>query len=441
MDNVSCASQIGMQMYRHYRYTGDKAFLEAYALPVMEAAADYYLDILEKGEDGRYHTHSTTCYEGALLLNDTVTDKTMIRVLFSTLLHHTDDPERAARYTDVLENLCDYEMAPLSLDDDWDGERILYGVGAGKKPVGRGEIFTIGYDDDGVRYRKTYGNNRPVHPDIGEAAFPDAELAPLYPAGILGLKDRGTQLYECLQNQLYIHPYTHAHWGMLPIFLARMGMAEEFLEASHRMVDVFQHFPCGFNVENDGEFVPVGKFLNIYNTENGYQSKLRHDDFVHFDFETVPVLAQGLTDALLQSHEGCIRICPAIRAQDEVSFTLFAEGGFAVHAEVSKTSCLIAIDSLRGEPLYVSLPAHLHTDALYAYRASESSDFTPCNIRCIKRGEDCLLDFSNVQAGETVLLLSQPIEAVILTESRVNDPNQDMKQLGRAYLGLPHLLG
>jgi len=59
---------------------------------------------------------------------------------------------------------------------------------------------------------------------------------------------------------------------------------------------------------------------------------------------------------------------------------------------------------------------------------------------CIQRGEDCLLDFSDGQVGETVLLLSQPIEAVILTESRVNDPNQDMKQLGRAYLGLLHLL-
>ena len=125
----------------------------------------------------------------------------------------------------------------------------------------------------------------------------------------------------------------------------------------------------------------------------------------------------------------------------EVSFTLFAEGGFAVHAEVSKTSCLIAIDNLRGEPLYVSLPAHLHADELYAYRASESCDFKPCGIRCIQRGEDCLLDFSDGQAGETVLLLSMPIEALVLTESREKEPNQDMKQLGRAYLGLPHLLG
>jgi hypothetical protein len=87
------------------------------------------------------------------------------------------------------------------------------------------------------------------------------------------------------------------------------------------------------------------------------------------------------------------------------------------------------------------MPAHLHADELYAYRASESSDFKPCGIRCIRRGEDCLLDFSDGQAGETVLLLSMPIEALVLTESREKEPNQDMKQLGRAYLGLPHLLG
>ena len=144
MNNASCASQIGMQMYRHYRYSGDDAFLHSHALPVMHAAAEYYLDILEMGEDGRYHTHDTTCYEGNLLLSDTITDNAMIRALFSALIPHTEDRVLRDKYAEVLAHLPDFETLPLTLGNDWDGERFLYGVGKGRTPVGRGEVFSMG---------------------------------------------------------------------------------------------------------------------------------------------------------------------------------------------------------------------------------------------------------------------------------------------------------
>lgn len=440
MNNASCASQIGMQMYRHYRYSGDDAFLHSHALPVMHAAAEYYLDILEMGEDGRYHTHDTTCYEGNLLLNDTITDNAMIRALFSALIPHTEDRVLRDKYADVLAHLPDFETLPLTLGNDWDGERFLYGVGKGRTPVGCGEVFSMGYDNDGKRYRKTFGTTTPEPDNLGDDAFPDAELAPLYPSGVLGLKDRGTHFFTSMQNQILLHPYIYAHWGMLPIFCARMGMADEFLEASHRAIDAFQHFPCGFNVENDGEFPAVGKFLNVYNTLTDDHSKLRQDEFIHFDFETVPVIMQGLTDALLQSHEGCIRICPAVRAQDKASYALFAEGGFSVFAEVTEHSCVIAVTSLRTTPLYLELPPYLDCVKLYAYCAAEDADFAPCRMTTIERGQVCLCDFSDLQAGETVLITSVPLEELALFAGQKSAPNNDMKQHGAAYLGLPRLL-
>ena len=298
----------------------------------------------------------------------------------------------------------------------------------------------MGYDNNGKRYRKTFGTTDPEPDNLGDDAFPDAELAPLYPSGVLGLKDRGTHFFETLQNQNLLHPYIYAHWGMLPIFCARMGMADEFLEASHRAIEAFQHFPCGFNVENDGEFPAVGKFLNVYNTLTDDRSKLRQDAFIHFDFETVPVIMQGLTDALLQSHEGCVRICPAIRAEDSVSYSLFAEGGFSVFAEVSQDSCVIAVTSQRGNPLYLDLPPYLDRDALYAYRAEQDADFVPCDWKIVERGQDHLLDFSDLRAGETVLVTSVPLEKLALGKGKVSVPNDDMKLHGTAYLGLPRLL-
>ena len=45
-------------------------------------------------------------------------------------------------------------------------------------------------------------------------------MAPLYPSGVLGLKDRGTHVFETMLNQILLHPYIYAHWGMLPIFCA-----------------------------------------------------------------------------------------------------------------------------------------------------------------------------------------------------------------------------
>ncbi|MBR5222257.1 MAG: hypothetical protein IKV66_14830, partial [Clostridia bacterium] len=440
MNNVSCASQIGMQMYRHYRFNGDETFLQSHALPVMHAAAEYYLDILEMGEDGLYHTHDTTCYEGNLLLNDTITDNAMIRALFSALIPHTEDEALRGKYEDVLSHLPLFETVPLTIGNDWDGTHFLFGVGKGKTPVGRGEVFAMGYDNNGKRYRKTFGTTDPEPDNLGDDAFPDAELAPLYPSGVLGLKDRGTHFFETMQNQIFLHPYIYAHWGMLPIFCARMGMADEFLEASHRAIEAFQHFPCGFNVENDGEFPAVGKFLNVYNTLTDDRSKLRQDAFIHFDFETVPVIMQGLTDALLQSHEGCVRICPAIRAEDSVSYSLFAEGGFSVFAEVTADSCVVAVTSQRGNPLYLDLPPYLDRDALYAYRAEQDADFVPCDWKIVERGQDRLLDFSDLRAGETVLMTTVTLDELELTAGKISAPNGNMKQHGTAYLGLPRLL-
>ncbi len=440
MNNCSCASQIGMQMYRHYRYTGDEEFLQSHALPVMHAAAEYYLDILELGEDGLYHTHDTTCYEGTFLFNDAITDRTMIEALFTALVPHTTDEALREKYEHVLSHLTAFETIPLSLVHDWDGERFLYGVGAGRTPVGRGEIFSIGYDNDGKRYRKTFGTTDPEPENLGDESFPDAELAPLYPAGILGLKDRGTHLFESMQNQILLHPFIYAHWGMLPIFCARMGMADEFLEASHRAIEAFQHFPCGFNVEGDGEFPSVGKFLNVYNTLTNDKSKLRQDEFVHFDFETVPVILQGLTDALIQSHEGCIRICPAVRAQDNTAYSLFAEGGFSVFAEVTDSTCVIAVTSGRGKPLYIDLPPYLAKEGLYTYRTDKNGEFAACELNFMDRGPDHLCDFGDLAAGETVLISTSPIEELVTTDGKVSTPNADMKLHGRAYLGLPRLL-
>ncbi|MBE6891629.1 MAG: hypothetical protein E7481_06340 [Ruminococcaceae bacterium] len=440
MLNAACGTLISLQMYKHYRYTGDEKYLTEYALPVMRGTAEYYLNILKKDENGVYHTSGTTNYEASFPMNDTITDKTMIKKMFPILREYAE-PELKAKLDDVLENIADYETVPLSVGDDWDGEVFTNGVGKGKPPIGKGHVFSIGYDDDGVRYRKTYGNGREPHPTIGDVSFPEVEYSLLYPAGILGLNDRGSYLFECMQNQALLNGYGTAHWSMMTIFHARLGMADEFIDAAHNIIKERQHFVNGFNVESSGEFPTVGMYLEPENTLTGKQYLLRQDDFIHFDFETVPVITQGITDTLLQSHEGLIRICPAVRPCDDASFSLYGEGGFHVNAEITADSYLVSVENLRGESLYIRLPEYSDLSVLRAYvKHNGEADFTPIEHKYVRRGKEDLLDFSFTEKGDIVLLLSESIDSVEIGERIKEAPNSEMKTLGVAALGLPKLM-
>lgn len=438
LNNAACGSQIALQMYRHYLYCGDTEFLNTRVLPMLKETAEYYLGILTKDENGVFHTAGTTCYEGGLPLNDSLTDKTMILRLFSVYRAYAD-PAMRAQMEDVLSHLAPYETVGLLEGEDWDGTVFLHQTGKGQEPIGKKEVFSIGYDDDGVRYRRVYGSGRRTHPTIVDAAFPDCEMALLYPAGILGLKDRGTHLFETMHNQVMIHHVDCMHWSMSSIFFARMGMAQECLDAMRAAVDRYQHFNNGFNVESDGEFPSVGKLLHIHNTDNDRPYLLKQDDFIHFDFETVPVMTQGLTDALLQSHDGLVRICPAIRPQDAVSFILYAEGGFRIGAEICHDRFVITAENLRGNALYLRLPEYADCTGLHVYKKTEDG-YAACDPHRTVIGADEVLDLSDSRAGDLFVLTSAPMEAFASESPTPAAPNRDMKQLGRAHLGTPHLM-
>ncbi|MCR5263996.1 MAG: hypothetical protein K6D94_08990, partial [Clostridiales bacterium] len=310
-DSLNCtpASQIAMQMYRHWRFTGDRGFLENKALPMMIGAAEFYLGMLKKGEDGVYHISGTTAYEGNAPTDDTLTDIVMIRCLFSALKEHVSG-ELKEKLDDVIGHLPQTKLLPLE-EYDWDGKRFIFGIGKGKEPVGDKKIFGIGYRG-GQPIRKSYGD--PECPKTGYG-FPDIELSPLYPAGIFGLKDKGTALFDNMTNQMMLHRTGNecGHWNMLPVYLARMGMADEFIPNCRGMLEANQGFLNGFNAESSEPGHPGGwpKWYNFTDTDTKKKHKLLSDDYIHFDFETGPILAQGINDSLLQSHEGIIRLFPA----------------------------------------------------------------------------------------------------------------------------------
>ncbi len=438
-DSLNCTpgAQVAMQMWHHWKHTGDEFFLKEYVLPQMKGVTEFYLDMFEKGEDGKYHIYNTTMYEGNRPTDDTLTDIVMVKDVFSAYRDFAD-PEMKKHMDDVLSNLPELPIMPLD-EHDWDGEVFTFGIGKGRKPFGDNTVFSCGFRD-GKPIRNSHGD-----PACHEYGFPDIELSPLYPAGIFGLKDKGTPDFDRMLNDLMIHgSVAGMHWNMIPIYLARMGLAEELKECLRERIDTFQSFNNGFGAEQEEEgckYPYQGKeWDNVHNVDTKNNTKVRNDLFAHFDFEMGPILAQGVNDSLLQSHEGLLRLCPAVCKEDAVSFTLYAEGGFKVVAEVSADSYLVTVDSLRGEGLFLKLPEYSDLTKLHSYvKASGSCSLVPVEVNKVIMGREEVLSF-NLNKGDMLLLSSVDISELEYSVQETAAPNSDMKECGKSMLGSPTLL-
>ena len=436
-DSLNCtpASQIAMEMLRHYRYTGDRDFLEGTALPMMRGAADFYLGMLGKEKDGLYHIRGTTAYEGNAPTDDTLTDYVMIRALFMALAEFSPDPEKE-RLLDVLSHLPEPILLPLE-DYDWDGETFSFGLGKGKKPAGDGRVFGIGYRN-GEPVRKSYGD-----PDCPKRlyGFPDIELSPLYPAGIFGLKDRGTPLFDNMTDQLMLHqPGSDCgHWNMLPVYLARMGRKEEFTENCRGMLEASQGFLNGFNAESGEGGSPDGwpLWYTFTDVDTKDRRMVKTDDFTHFDFETGPILAMGILESLLQSHEGVVRVFPAVKEGENAVFLLYAQGGFRIGGEMAPDGCIVTVTATHTADCLLCLPAF---PGWKQYRM-ENGGFTEKQIVWADTGYEKAVFLSGLEAGETVLLTTVPLAEMESAVPEPSLPNRDMKRCGRVSLGSPRLMG
>ena len=435
--NCAPGAQVAVHMWRHWRFTGDVAFLNETALPFMRGSVEFYLDLLQKEADGLYHLHGTSAYESNEVADDVLTDFTMIRTLFPLYLPFAE-PALRAKMEDVLSRLPDPVRVPMEQPGDWDGKTVQNGVGRGKAPLGDGKVFAFGLKN-GAPLRKSFGD--PLR-EADLEAFPDVELSPLYPSGLAGLKDRGTPLWETLVNQLYLHRpgETTGHWNLLPVYLARMGMGEEVFPAARGMLSSFQGFPNGFNAE-DGEPGTLRRDAPAFYTFDDVQThekrQVRSDDFIHFDFETEPIVAMALQESLLQSHEGLLRVCPA--ASRPVSFRLFAEGGFAVGGMFTDEGFVLTVESLRGEPCFLSLPEAYTERAAYAYAAPEDGGFAAVQLQKTVLGNETVWAAPFLKAGNILLVSSAPLTALVPCSPPQSPPNAGMKRCGNAVLGSPAL--
>ncbi len=371
-DNCTCGAQIAMMLYRHYRYSGDRKYLEEAALPVMRECAQFYMDILQKGEDGFYHVHSTQGYEGSPVLDDSITDLAMIRALFSALIRELPAAE-TEELRDRLENLTPYRYTGFYPEEICEG-KITRGIGNGLSPRGE-EVLLVGQRvEDGQWIRRTFGDR--VHDYYG---FPDTEMAPLFPAGEIGIRNDGEKLYNAIYNSVLLHHRSLfpdnalgrdasdgfcMGWCMQPIYLARMGLWELLKTQFENTITTWIAFPQGFGFyspEDRERLRDRWAQYEIIDCTNREKHRIPAWNWRHFDYETVPILATAVNEMLLQSYDGTMRLFCAVDPAESYAFCLYAEGGFRVEGRYAVGKYAAEITSLRGSELRLALPAGEYT--------------------------------------------------------------------------------
>jgi alpha-L-fucosidase 2 len=379
--------QIALDFWRHYAYTGDEKFLRDSAWPVIRETTRFLASGLEKGADGRYHPNPAHAYEGSPRFSDVITELSMVRGLFpisiATGQRMGHDNLEIERWRELLEKLVGFHLVDLEeFEYERRGEELFHkgGLAAGKKLASQ-KVFSVGRDKQGAWVRDRYA----VHPEKAYYGIPDPELSVVFPSDFLGLGQRDTELFRAAVTQVRLHPPTVPEdtpakpatmagsgdlcmgWCPYPIVLARLGLSDELAAELANSVSTWQLYPQGF-----GHYGPYHVFKPEF--EQRWRVNAKVNDaasttkpratfpfptwpFRHFDNEAMPIVSAAINEMLLQSHDGVIRVAPAVPEAWTVRFKLAARGGFLVSAErVEGRVRWISIESQHGTTCKVEHP-------------------------------------------------------------------------------------
>ncbi len=374
---------VAMHFWQHYEFTLDREYLRTQAWPVMREVAKFMLTQITLGEDGKYHPAPDTAYEGIPIIRDVITSLAMIQTFFPAVIEtakiiHADDIS-LDRLNEILRNLPDYHFEKLR-----EGEYILkdgkkyhhLGLGQGK-PLESEKVPAAGFGIDKNQWLRTrLGGMLSDYYGV-----PDAELCLVFPAGIVGVKDKGSDLYNALVTFARFHPTLESKpapakegsmdgadglcmgWCPVSIVCARLGLKDETIALIHDHIKTWQIYPQGL-----GHYGPYSVFqrdLKDYYRVNTVRDAADPEKtflfptwpFRHFDNEAMPIVTTAVNEMLLQSHEGIIRLCPAVSDEMEVAFTLLARGGFKISTEKKQGQIRwVWVESMNGNKLILDSP-------------------------------------------------------------------------------------
>jgi alpha-L-fucosidase 2 len=353
--NLTPGTQIAMDFWRHYLYTLDREFLETQAYPVMKSCATFYMDYLEKDASGIYHVPKSSGYESDIYQKDCITDLSSIRQSFPACIRASEilgvDAEMRKAWQEVIDHLVEFST---------------YGPGPDPlRPRSVPKVFSSGISLVDYTIPDPQGGTKDVLIKKGQQLYGisfECELAPVFPSGVIGLAQRGTETFNLAVNTvLAVEPQGGFMFFLSPaIQAARLGLGDHALKVITYIVEGAQAMPQGFFVEAERDLhTPdyssdrwaVNTPFVIRNGQRTKEKGLLINEW--FDVPTLDGAAQimtTLTEMLLQSHDGIIRVFPALpEAWQDASFKLRTVGAFMVTATRKAGEVQpLSVQSLKG---------------------------------------------------------------------------------------------
>lgn len=351
--------QIAMDFWRHYLFTADVEFLKFRAYPVMREVAKFYAGVLVQDINGMYHIPKATAYENPLEQRDTITDLAAIRQFYPACIRASRildvDSELRRQWAEIVEHTVRFTVLHDAVKEDGTQLPPVFSSGV--------PLMDLRIGPDPNHHWQTQRWVRKEHRQFNISFF--CEIAPVFPSGVVGIAQKGTSLYEVAVNTVTALGSGPA-WNSLPIIAAaRLGKGDLSLDLLLQMLRSFQLPPQGWFAEHSQLAEYSGNRYDMQHPRRviggeltANRSSLPAEWFDSPDLELGGVLMTGVQEMLLQSHDGVIRLFPAVPSRwYDVGFKLLAVGGFLITAELRGgkiQSCLIS--SLAGSDCEIESP-------------------------------------------------------------------------------------
>jgi len=310
---ASSGSELAVQAWWRYRYTGDDEWLRTHAYPLLRETVEFYRHLVRKGEDGRYHLSGTNAHEDFWGVKDGIMDLAAIRGTVPLAIRAAEildvDADLRDKWRELLDNL-----APYPMGGDPRAKALTGGVLAE-------DVWAAGYLGD------VNGQHNPE----------DVWLNPVFPFEDWTLETRDVALDRIVHKALDLAP---RHASVLkgaglgtairtPIAVSRAGRGNELPAVLASYYAAFSPLPNGMSLF-EGPTAPSVEHLGLLTTT--------------------------LQDALVQSvsprpgEPEIIRVFPAWPIEWQASFQLLVRGGFLVSSATRDGEVeLVEIQSRRGE--------------------------------------------------------------------------------------------